>query len=523
MTRGNHQFDRADVVVVGAGLGGLVAAAYLAGAGKRVIVVDRHFVAGGNATVFTHKGYEFDVGVHYLGDCEGGGAIGRVLQPLGIELEFNELDPDGFDTFVFPDEVFRVPRGVEPFRERLVSRFPGHAEGIGRYLDLIVALDAESTGHQPPTVLMDNVETTLGQVFDREGFPPRLRSILAGQHGTYALPPSQVSIVLHAGLVMHYLKGAFYPVGGGQVIADRLVDYLVDHGGEVILRTPVEEILVDDDAVRGVRLRPPSPERARGVPDVIEAPVVISNADLKRTVLDLVGPRHLPTDLVERVRSYRMALPLFVVYLVLDRDLRAEGHPNTNVWVMPDDDIEGSYAALSAGRLPDNVFAYLTFASLKDPTNTRLCRPGQTNLQVMTLAPADHGFWGVHEGPAGGERYRRLEAYVDRKRELRDRLLATAEIGLPGITDAIVFEESASPITHERFVRSSGGTSYGIDAAPDQFLFNRPAPTTPLSGLFLAGASTMTAHGIAAVMGGGVQTASAVLGANARRSLSAVT
>jgi all-trans-retinol 13,14-reductase len=68
-----------DVVVVGAGLGGLTTAAYLAAAGRRVVVVDRHYVAGGNATVFTHDGYEFDVGVHYLGDCEPGGLIQSVL------------------------------------------------------------------------------------------------------------------------------------------------------------------------------------------------------------------------------------------------------------------------------------------------------------------------------------------------------------------------------------------------------------------------------------------------------------
>ena len=89
--------DDVDVVVVGAGLGGLATAAYLAVAGKRVVVVDRHSVAGGNGTVFTHEGYEFDVGLHYVGDCEPGGLFDRALDPLDIHLTYREMDRDGPD------------------------------------------------------------------------------------------------------------------------------------------------------------------------------------------------------------------------------------------------------------------------------------------------------------------------------------------------------------------------------------------------------------------------------------------
>jgi phytoene dehydrogenase-like protein len=228
-------------------------------------------------------------------------------------------------------------------------------------------------------------------------------------------------------------------------------------------------------------------------------------------VLDLVPSGSLPDDYVERTRTFTMTLPLFVVYLVIDRDLRAEGHPNTNVWVFPDDDVEGAYATLDAGRVPDEPFAYLTFASLKDPTNPRLCRPGQTNLQVMTLAPRGHEFWGLSGGPAEGVRYRQDRAYRARRQELRDAVMRVAERGLPGIGDAIVYEETATPITHERFVRSTGGTSYGIEATPEQFLLGRPAPATPLAGLFVCGASAMMGHGVGGVMAGGRAAATAVL------------
>ena len=101
-------------------------------------------------------------------------------------------------------------------------------------------------------------------------------------------------------------------------------------------------------AVAGVRLHVPSSKRAAGVPEVIHAPVVVSNADLCTTVMRLVPPGALPDDVVDAVRHYEMTLPLFVVYLILDRDL-AEELPNTNLWLLGDD-VEEEYAGLFAGR-----------------------------------------------------------------------------------------------------------------------------------------------------------------------------
>ena len=82
----------------------------------------------------------------------------------------------------------------------------------------------------------------------------------------------------------------------------------------------------------------------------------------------------LPEETVAAVRGYEMTLPLFVVYLILDRDL-SEELPNTNLWLLGDDP-EEEYEGLFAGRLADRPMTYITSASLKDPTNPRLCRPG---------------------------------------------------------------------------------------------------------------------------------------------------
>ncbi|MBI5105172.1 MAG: FAD-dependent oxidoreductase [Solirubrobacterales bacterium] len=217
----------ADVVVIGAGAGGLTAAAYLAAAGRHVIVVDRQPMPGGNTAVFTHEGYEFDIGLHYLGGFRGAHpGIRAFLEPLGIDLRFREQDPDGFDTLLFEDATFAVPRGVEAFRDRLHEAFPREVSQIDRFLRHVTTLGRE-IDETPPDNLRDALgyawrtrdllgaaRTTLGGELDRLDCSPRLRVVLSWLHGVYAVPPSRAALGMHAAAMLHYLDGAWYPEGG---------------------------------------------------------------------------------------------------------------------------------------------------------------------------------------------------------------------------------------------------------------------------------------------------------------------
>lgn len=117
-----------DAVVVGAGLGGLSTAAFLSTNGRRTLVLEQNQVVGGSSQVFRRQGnkYEFDVGVHYIGDCAPGGTVDRLMRGLGLQdrIEFAELDPDGFSTITLPTVSFRVPRGWQAYEDRLVETFP---------------------------------------------------------------------------------------------------------------------------------------------------------------------------------------------------------------------------------------------------------------------------------------------------------------------------------------------------------------------------------------------------------------
>ncbi len=546
--------DRVDVAIVGAGLGGLIAAANLAQAGRRVAVFDAHYVAGGCATMFTRRAagarFQFDVGLHYIGDCGPDGVIPGILRTLGIELEYAPLDPDGFDTLVFPDFRFRIPANLETYRDRLVDQFPREKRGIDTYVRFLREVDrlkAKSSGNAPAKgkwgMLLDVAlhgrlaakyrTATMGQLLADTIRDPQLAAVILGQSGDYGLPPSRVSALLHAGLATHYFHGAFYPVGGGQVIADRLCEHIEAHGGSVHLRTPVERIVVENGRAVGVRLGGPHHTGAE-----VRAPVTVSGADLKRTLLELVEPTALPSGVAERVRAYEMAAALFIVFLGVKGDLRQRGLSNTNYWSFDGYDVEAFYADGASGKLDANGApriggSYITSASLKDPGTAHHAPPGHGTVEIMAVVPSDSSLWGIDAGPGQigerangassgpvgreprglsieGWRYRKSAAYLDRKQKLEDALIARYDRLFPGAAADIVYRESATPVTHARFTRASAGTGYGLACTPAQFMEGRPGYRGPIPGLYLCGASTRAGHGIAGAMMSGVAVAKRV-------------
>ena len=194
------------------------------------------------------------------------------------------MDPDGYDTLVFPDFVFKIPRGMEVFRDRLCEFFPREHRGIDRYFTLLRQVDRFSkligNPAQAPSTLIRSLmllrwrNATLGEFLDSCTKDERLKAVLTAQNGTYALPPSRASLLVHAAIALHYMEGAYYPKGGGQVISDRLADAVepirrqgsTAHEGRTHRRAQRQG--------RGSRTRQQAPGRR-----FIRAPIVICDAD----------------------------------------------------------------------------------------------------------------------------------------------------------------------------------------------------------------------------------------------------
>ncbi|MBK8294137.1 MAG: NAD(P)/FAD-dependent oxidoreductase [Solirubrobacterales bacterium] len=513
-----------DAIVVGSGLSGLTSAAYLAANGKKVLVLEQYDVAGGCSQTFRRKNeWQFDVGLHYIGGVKTGD-ISRVLKGLGLHdrIDFVEMDPDGFDTFVFPDFEFRVPKGWDNYLDRLVETFPDEEEGLRQCVGTFRDVVGDLAGSGIPGVDTDLADfvarapnlvawgmRSITELFDECGLGERSRAVLTGHAGDYATPPSRTPVVLHASLVDHYMQeGAFYVRGGGQVLPGHLIDVIHSNGGRVRTHAEVASINVVDGTATGVTL---------SGDETIEAPIVISTADIKRTFLDLLDPEVLPDGLAEIVDGYRMATPLVCVYLGLDFDL-AERMPNTNYWRHSRYDSEEYYDFVAAEKFDPDPPVYITSASAKDPGSTGHAPEGCSTVELMTWATPSLEAWGVESEEAAGK-YSKQEGYLAAKDKIVEQLIDSAEEILGELRPHILWKEAATPMTQTRYTQSTDGSSYGIELATDQFGPLRPDFKTAIDGLFLAGVSTRRGHGIVGAMNGGVESASAVLGRNLRHEI----
>jgi len=494
-----------DVAVIGGGIGGLTAAAVLARRGYHVAVLEEQPRVGGCAAAFRRDGYSFEVGLHYISQCGPGDVVPRILAAAGAdELPVRPLDPDGFDTLCFPDFTFRVPSNLELYRERLVALFPAEARGIDRFLQAMrEALALTELRGGPARIarglrrsrhVLPHAYATLGSFLDRCTRDPRLRAVLAAEGATYGAPPSRASLAEHLLMLATYImRGAYYPAGGGEALVERLASAIRQRRSAILTDARVTRVLVERGRACGVAYE------VDGEAHEMRASYVISDADIKHTMLGLVGPAHLRRRTAERTARYEMSHALATVYLGVRRDLRAAGVPATNYWVHPTYDLERIYAEARAGRFDPEPCCFISLATLKDPGNERLAPRGVANVELVTVVPSSPEAWGVTPVQRTGEHPWSAD-YASEREALVERLVRVAERALPGLGGDVVYREVSTPLTHARYTGATDGTPYGIAHVPSQMLLRRPGARTEVPGLLLCGASTRFGGGIIPVM-----------------------
>lgn len=505
-----------DAIVIGSGIGGLTTAGLLAAvAGQRVLVLEKHTTPGGQTHAFRRDGTTWDVGLHYMGDLEDGGKARAFFDFLsGGKLSWNRM-PEWYDRFVYPDVDFSVPDGEKAYIKKLISVFPDEAAAIrawfrdlqltrrwvqlGFVRGMMPAKISEKMGRLQHKTEALGTRTTAEQL-NRRIRDPKLRAVLASQWGDYGLPPTESSLAIHSVIATHYLEGGWFPDGGSQRIA-RTFEHVIERaGGAVRVAQEVVEIVTENNRAVGVRVvdrRGPEP-----VERTFNAPMVISSVGAwltYNTLLPTTGP------IGELTRESRMRLEALgrghssvALYLKLDRDPRELGVTGGNLWLFRnyDHDIEGIGAALLAGRADT---AFVSFPSVK---------AGTTGNTVEILCPADARHFDAWRDTSSGNRG---ADYLALKRRLQDALLDLADEHVPGLRDAVVYAELATPLSGEDFTSHPDGAFFGIPCTPERFKQEPFGPITPIPGLLLSGQDVMCL-GIMGALMGGVAAASQALG-----------
>ncbi|MGZ3486987.1 MAG: phytoene desaturase family protein, partial [Isosphaeraceae bacterium] len=346
--------DKWDVIVIGSGIGGLTAAVLLSVyGGKRVLVLERHYVMGGFTHTFRRPGYEWDVGLHYIGQVQDDtSSVRRAFDHVtGGKVRWNAM-PEVYDRIIVDGQTFDLIRGLEQYREGMKRYFPSEVRAIDKYIAAVQSSNRAAGLYYAEKAVPELLSRIAGGLMRapflrwakrttreilRDLTSNRdLMGVLTGQWGDYGLPPAQSSFGIHATIAGHYFDGGSYPVGGASSIAAAIAPAIERNGGRVITSAEVANILIDGGKAIGVKMA--------GGREFL-APIIISDAGAANTFLRLLpGEMGCLNSLRDGIRSIPASLAhlgLYVGIKATDADLGLNG---TNLWIYPSFDHDANVA-----------------------------------------------------------------------------------------------------------------------------------------------------------------------------------
>lgn len=424
-----------DAIVIGSGIGGLAAGILLANQGKKTLLLERLDLIGGRLTSHKRDGFTVDLGVHIISRSNKG-PLGDLYNRAGIDskVTWEKVRPvtsyDG-KIFVFPHDLKdRIPEA--------------DFDGLMRFMkDVREFSDEEVSSYN---------DIDIDAFLDRYTEDKMVHSCIANISMIYACLPAWH---FSAGEFMRCMRmegaarASAYPSGGCSAIVTELADAFKARGGEMLTGTPVESIIVEDNAVKGVV--------AKG--ETYCAPMIVSNADIKNTVLNLVGPDKFAPDYVDYVKALKYSWTGPVRRVALDKKI-TDIKMLTQFGSMDQKDY---YAKMSSGIMPEELNLFLVSPSNFSP---EVAPPGMQLINFATQIPDDLP-QELHE-------------------QMGEAMMRTAEKYIPNLREHILWIEDLGRAGLEKMLGETG-VGIGIGQWPGQVEDKRPKIKTSVDGLYIVG------------------------------------
>jgi len=458
--------NKYDVVIIGAGVAGLIAGTCLAKKGLKVLIAERNNVVGGCYSSFRRGEFKFDSVAQIIGSCGRREMLGSILNELDIRSDMIRLNPT--DMIHFPNETVRIDNNFKEFEAYLQDRFRSEKAAIAKFFDLIAGTASEL---KTLYVMKKYESKTYQNLLDKFFKDKVLKGILSSQCGCLGLPPKELAATSAIFLLKTYLvDGAFYPRSGSQAFSDAISGAFRRFGGETFLNAEVQKILVENNRVKGIVLKDAE----------ILADFVIVASDVTKAYRNLIGLDKIKNNKVfyKKLNNFRFGKSSCIVYLGLKNRVNLT---DKNGWYYPSYDINKDLH---------------NFMNIHIPTNYDESVSKKGNPMLAATFFFDYG------KDSRGNR-------GEFKNRLMKKFLCRIEREIPGTGENIIVKDIATPLTIEKYTLNSRG-AIGWNPIPSQTHLNSFPVASSIDGLFHAGQWTLPGGGIVAVATSGKNVAGKV-------------